>query len=206
MWKSALESGVESRLSGIHPKWRLYARRFRRGAPAKTDSSGVSLDRSSTAAAAAIASWPPGSVHRRRARRPRAGCAGIEGAVPVTLRINGKEHRLRVDPRTTLLDCVQGDRRPHRDERKAATRAGGACTVHVNGRRVNSCLSLALMHDGEEITTIEGLGTPTRCTRCRRLSSRTRLPVRVLHLGPDHVGRRAAQGAVRPRRRGGQGH
>ena len=36
----------------------------------------------------------------------------------------------------------------------------GACTVHVNGRRVNSCLSLALMHDGEEITTIEGLGTP----------------------------------------------
>jgi xanthine dehydrogenase YagT iron-sulfur-binding subunit len=84
----------------------------------------------------------------------------IPGAVPITLRINGADHSLRVDPRTTLLDCIR--------ERVAltGTKKGcdhgqcGACTVHVNGRRVNSCLSLALMHDGDEITTIEGLGTP----------------------------------------------
>lgn len=89
-----------------------------------------------------------------------ASPTGIEGAVPITLRINGKEHQLRIDPRTTLLDCL----------REAVVLTGtkkgcdhgqcGACTVHVNGRRVVSCLSLALMHDGEEITTIEGLGTP----------------------------------------------
>ena len=80
--------------------------------------------------------------------------------VPITLRINNKEYALQIDPRTTLLDCI----------REAVTLTGtkkgcdhgqcGACTVHVNGRRVVSCLSLALMHDGEEITTIEGLGTP----------------------------------------------
>jgi xanthine dehydrogenase YagT iron-sulfur-binding subunit len=84
----------------------------------------------------------------------------VEGAVPITLRINGKDHQLRIDPRTTLLDCI----------REAVVLTGtkkgcdhgqcGACTVHVNGRRVLSCLNFALMHDGEEITTIEGLGTP----------------------------------------------
>ena len=83
-----------------------------------------------------------------------------EGAVPITLRINGKDRQLRVDPRTTLLDCLR--------ERVAltGTKKGcdhgqcGACTVHVNGRRVLSCLTLALLLDGQEITTIEGLGTP----------------------------------------------
>src|SRR5262249_13525706 len=90
----------------------------------------------------------------------RADGPNIAGSVPVTLRINGKDHRLRIDPRTTLLDCI---REP---VARTGTKKGcdhgqcGACTVHVNGRRVNSCLSLALMHDGEEITTIEGIGTP----------------------------------------------
>lgn len=82
------------------------------------------------------------------------------GAVPLTLRINGKEHKLHIDPRTTLLDCLR------ETVALTGTRKGcdhgqcGACTVHVNGRRVLSCLNLALMHDGHEITTIEGLGTP----------------------------------------------
>jgi xanthine dehydrogenase YagT iron-sulfur-binding subunit len=84
----------------------------------------------------------------------------IEGAVPVTLRINGKEHKLRVDPRTTLLDCLRET--VHLTGSKKGCDHGqcGACTVHVSGRRVNSCLSLALLHDGQEVTTIEGLGTP----------------------------------------------
>jgi xanthine dehydrogenase YagT iron-sulfur-binding subunit len=91
---------------------------------------------------------------------PEADGPNIPGAVPITLRINGKDRQLRIDPRTTLLDCIR--------ERVAltGTKKGcdhgqcGACTVHVNGRRVVSCLSLALLHDGHEITTIEGLGTP----------------------------------------------
>lgn len=84
----------------------------------------------------------------------------IEGAVPITLRINGKEHKLRIDPRTTLLDCIRETVALTGTKKGCDHGQCGACTVHVNGRRVNSCLSLALMHDGEEITTIEGLGTP----------------------------------------------
>jgi xanthine dehydrogenase YagT iron-sulfur-binding subunit len=84
----------------------------------------------------------------------------IEGAIPILLRINGKDHRLRVDPRTTLLDCLRETVTLIGTKKGCDHGQCGACTVHVNGRRVNSCLSLAVMHDGEEITTIEGLGTP----------------------------------------------
>jgi xanthine dehydrogenase YagT iron-sulfur-binding subunit len=84
----------------------------------------------------------------------------IAGAVPITLRINGKDRQLRVDPRTTLLDCVRETVTLTGTKKGCDHGQCGACTVHVNGRRVNSCLTLALMHDGEEITTIEGLGTP----------------------------------------------
>ena len=81
------------------------------------------------------------------------------GTLPLILRINGKEHQLRIDPRATLLDCLREV--VHLTGTKKGCDHGqcGACTVHVNGRRVNSCLSLALMHDGDEIATIEGLGT-----------------------------------------------
>ena len=84
----------------------------------------------------------------------------IEGAVPITLRINGEDHQLRIDPRTTLLDCIRETVTLTGTKKGCDHGQCGACTVHVNGRRVNSCLTLALMHDGEEITTIEGLGTP----------------------------------------------
>jgi xanthine dehydrogenase YagT iron-sulfur-binding subunit len=82
------------------------------------------------------------------------------GTVPVTLHINGKQHRLRVDPRTTLLDCLRETVALTGTKKGCDHGQCGACTVHVNGRRVNSCLSLALMHDGDKITTIEGVGTP----------------------------------------------
>jgi len=84
----------------------------------------------------------------------------IEGAVPITLRINSKEHSLRIDPRTTLLDCIRETVTLTGTKKGCDHGQCGACTVHVNGRRVLSCLNLALMHDGEEITTVEGLGTP----------------------------------------------
>jgi xanthine dehydrogenase YagT iron-sulfur-binding subunit len=86
--------------------------------------------------------------------------ASAEGAVPLTLKVNGKEHHLNLDPRTTLLDCLRENLNLPGTKKGCDHGQCGACTVHVNGRRVNSCLSLALMHDGEEITTIEGLGTP----------------------------------------------
>lgn len=77
-----------------------------------------------------------------------------------SLAINGEVHNLDADSRTTLLDAL----RDHFD--LTGTKKGcdhgqcGACTVIVNGRRINSCLSLACMHDGDEITTIEGIGQP----------------------------------------------
>jgi xanthine dehydrogenase YagT iron-sulfur-binding subunit len=88
-----------------------------------------------------------------------AGRQNVEGAVPITLRINGKDHHVRIDPRATLLDCIREAVAFTGTKKGCDHGQCGACTVHVNGRRVNSCLSLALMHEGDEITTIEGLGT-----------------------------------------------
>jgi xanthine dehydrogenase YagT iron-sulfur-binding subunit len=96
------------------------------------------------------------------AKSPRVDQPGLgdqPGTVPLALRINGKEYRLRVDPRTTLLDCLREIVALTGTKKGCDHGQCGACTVHVNGRRVNSCLSLALMHDEDEITTIEGLGT-----------------------------------------------
>jgi xanthine dehydrogenase YagT iron-sulfur-binding subunit len=84
----------------------------------------------------------------------------IEGAVPLTLRINGKDRQLRIDPRTTLLDCLRETVALTGTKKGCDHGQCGACTVHVNGRRVLSCLTLALLLDRQEITTIEGLGTP----------------------------------------------
>jgi xanthine dehydrogenase YagT iron-sulfur-binding subunit len=89
-----------------------------------------------------------------------AAVSPIEGAVPITLRINGRDHSLRIDPRTTLLDCLRETVELTGTKKGCDHGQCGACTVHVNGRRVLSCLNFAVMHDGEEITTIEGLGTP----------------------------------------------
>jgi xanthine dehydrogenase YagT iron-sulfur-binding subunit len=91
---------------------------------------------------------------------PTSAAPNIEGAVPITLRINGKDHQLKIDPRTTLLDCIRETVVLTGTKKGCDHGQCGACTVHVNGRRVLSCLNLALMHDGEEITTVEGLGTP----------------------------------------------
>jgi xanthine dehydrogenase YagT iron-sulfur-binding subunit len=82
------------------------------------------------------------------------------GSVPVTLRVNGKSHALQLDPRTTLLDCLRENLNLPGTKKGCDHGQCGACTVHVNGRRVNSCLSFAMMHSTDEITTIEGIGQP----------------------------------------------
>ncbi|WP_082666093.1 2Fe-2S iron-sulfur cluster-binding protein [Aureimonas sp. AU4] len=76
------------------------------------------------------------------------------------LTINGTEHTLDIDPRTTLLDALREHLSLTGSKKGCDHGQCGACTVLVNGRRINSCLSLAVMHEGDEITTIEGLGTP----------------------------------------------
>ena len=75
----------------------------------------------------------------------------------LTLRINGQEHSLNVDPRTTLLDLLREQLHLTGSKKGCDHGQCGACTVLANGRRINSCLSLALVHEGDEITTIEGL-------------------------------------------------
>ena len=82
----------------------------------------------------------------------------IPSETTLKLTVNGTPQEITVDVRTSLLDLLR--ERLHLTGTKKGCDHGqcGACTVHVNGRRVTSCLTLAVMHDGEEITTIEGLG------------------------------------------------
>ena len=80
--------------------------------------------------------------------------------VTVELLINGHPHVLSLDPRTTLLDALREHLALTGTKKGCDHGQCGACTVHVNGRRINSCLTLAAMHEGDEITTIEGLGQP----------------------------------------------
>lgn len=83
---------------------------------------------------------------------------------PATMKVgmivNGAKRELDLDPRTTLLDALR--EHLHLTGTKKGCDHGqcGACTVIVDGRRINSCLSLAVMHEGDKVTTIEGLGTP----------------------------------------------
>ena len=78
----------------------------------------------------------------------------------INLTVNGTPQTVTVDVRTSLLDLLR-ERLQLTGTKKGCDHGQcGACTVHVNGRRVTSCLTLAVMHDGDEITTIEGLGTP----------------------------------------------
>jgi xanthine dehydrogenase YagT iron-sulfur-binding subunit len=83
--------------------------------------------------------------------------AAVSGAVAVTLSVNGKDHKLMLEPRVTLLDALRDHMQMFGTKKGCDYGQCGACTVHVNGRRVNSCLSFAVMHQGEKITTIEGL-------------------------------------------------
>jgi xanthine dehydrogenase YagT iron-sulfur-binding subunit len=81
---------------------------------------------------------------------------------PVALRVNGQRYALDVDTRTTLLDLLREHLRLTGTKKGCDQGQCGACTVIVDGRRINSCLTLAVMHEGADVTTIEGLGTPDR--------------------------------------------
>lgn len=76
------------------------------------------------------------------------------------LTINGETHALEADSRVTLLDALRNHLGLTGSKKGCDHGQCGACTVLVNGRRINACLTLACMHDGDEIVTVEGLGAP----------------------------------------------
>jgi xanthine dehydrogenase YagT iron-sulfur-binding subunit len=81
------------------------------------------------------------------------------GAVEIAVRINGETKTLAVEPRTSLLDMLREQLQLTGTKKGCDQGACGACTVLVGGRRINACLTLAVMHHGAEITTIEGLAS-----------------------------------------------
>jgi xanthine dehydrogenase YagT iron-sulfur-binding subunit len=110
----------------------------------------------STSAAIAIGPNLFGALSLEQAEQASEGTATGD-LVKVNLKINGKSYALDIDPRVTLLDALR--ERLHLTGSKKGCDHGqcGACTVLVNGRRINSCLTLAVMHEADAITTIEGL-------------------------------------------------
>jgi xanthine dehydrogenase YagT iron-sulfur-binding subunit len=93
--------------------------------------------------------------------RPAAAADHVDAPppdrMPVTLTINGSERRFDVDPRTSLLDLLREHAGLTGSKKGCDHGQCGACTVILESRRINACLSLAVMHDGERLTTIEGL-------------------------------------------------
>jgi xanthine dehydrogenase YagT iron-sulfur-binding subunit len=117
------------------------------------------LSRLGTASLLATAG-PVATVFGQRPVKEQPPSPNSKEAIPVTLTVNGKKHELRIDPRTTLLDCLREHLHLTGSKKGCDHGQCGACTVHINGRRVNSCLCFAAMHEGEEITTLEGIGQP----------------------------------------------
>lgn len=127
----------------------------------ETSSSGITRRKMIASTAAAITAIAIGKVTGLEAAPyldPLDSAPSLASA-DVSFRVNGEAHALHMDTRTTLLDALR--EHLHFTGTKKGCDHGqcGACTVLVNGRRINSCLSLALQHEGDTITTIEGLGT-----------------------------------------------
>ncbi len=118
------------------------------------DSRRTFLKQSSVLTAMALV---PGPVVSAAAAELDEKVAAAFEKVPLSLKVNGTKHKLSVEPRTTLLDLLRENLHLTGTKKGCDYGQCGACTVHVDGQRVNSCLSFAVMHDGQEITTIEGL-------------------------------------------------
>jgi xanthine dehydrogenase YagT iron-sulfur-binding subunit len=114
------------------------------------------------AASAAATAAPPGA----NAQAPPINVQGTAIEAPsvskVSLYVNGMARELELDTRTTLLDALRERLQLPGTKKGCDHGQCGACTVIVGGRRINSCLTLAVMHEGDRITTIEGLGTPEK--------------------------------------------
>jgi xanthine dehydrogenase YagT iron-sulfur-binding subunit len=113
------------------------------------------------AGGAAVAAQGMAPLQAQEARS-RTGVAQMtnDHMTSVRLTVNGTQRELTIDTRVTLLDALREHMKLTGSKKGCDFGQCGACTVLVAGRRINSCLTLAVMHDGEEITTIEGLGAP----------------------------------------------
>ena len=107
-----------------------------------------------SAAVAAAVTGPSGTVSAQTVESPSIS--------NVAFTVNGTAQKLKLDTRTTLLDALRENLQLTGTKKGCDHGQCGACTVIVDGRRINSCLTLAVMHEGNSITTIEGLGTPTQ--------------------------------------------
>ena len=113
-------------------------------------------------AATAIASGAgsrPGRAQDAAARDASPDAPG-ETSTTVRMTVNGEARELTLDNRTTLLDALREHLQLTGTKKGCDHGQCGACTCTVNGQRINSCLSLAVMHEGDEVETIEGMGTP----------------------------------------------
>ena len=110
------------------------------------------------AASVATASASTGAVAQTAVPAP----AGAVPTMKVSFEVNGQPRTLDVDTRTTLLDALRENLQLTGTKKGCDHGQCGACTVIVDGRRINSCLTLAVMHEGAKVTTIEGLGAPGR--------------------------------------------
>jgi xanthine dehydrogenase YagT iron-sulfur-binding subunit len=99
----------------------------------------------------------PGAAPEAAAQGAATAPAAAPAALNVVLRVNGTEHRLALDPRTTLLDALREHIGLTGSKKGCGLGQCGACTVLMDGKRVKSCLSLAALAEGREVTTIEGL-------------------------------------------------
>ncbi len=115
-----------------------------------------------TAALAVLGTVAPEAARAQASQAPlntAALNADVSVHMPVTLTVNGEAHALMLDPRTTLLDALRETIGLTGSKKGCDHGQCGACTVLVDGRRINSCLTLAAMHEGDAVTTIEGFAT-----------------------------------------------
>ncbi len=110
--------------------------------------------------AAGVAATASPAIAKAAQAEPEAAAPARAGTRAVTLKVNGKPRTVQIEPRVSLLDCLRENMDLTGTKKGCDHGQCGACTVHINGRRVNSCLTFAAMHEGDEIMTIEGIGQP----------------------------------------------
>jgi xanthine dehydrogenase YagT iron-sulfur-binding subunit len=113
-----------------------------------------------TASVAVTAAPTVANAEASVANTQDAAVAGVPSTSKVSFTVNGNAYGLELDTRTTLLDALREYLHLNGTKKGCDHGQCGACTVIVDGRRINSCLTLAVMHEGDSIITIEGLGTP----------------------------------------------